>query len=156
MKHSVTPSSGGTRGTADGVRTALVVDDEAASRETIAAILESEGYRTRCASSGEEGISMLGAAPFDVICTDYKMGTKSGLDVLRFAESLPRPVCGVLITGFREFFGHGAKDEKESGAASVAMLIKPFDPDELIACVRRAAQFTELKRISGRQTENAT
>src|SRR5262245_58523719 len=119
MKSSVITSSGGTREAAEGIRMALVVDDEPASRETIAAILESEGYRTHCASSGEEGISMLGASAFDVVCTDYKMGAKSGLDVLRYAETLPRPVCGVLITGFREFFGHGAKDEKETGAASV-------------------------------------
>ena len=130
----------------------LVVDDEPSARSTIAAILESEGYVTRCAASGEEGMTLLAESSYDVVCTDYQMGTATGLDVLRFAESLPQPVCGVLVTGFREFFGNTASAQRETGAASVAMLVKPIDPEELLDCVRRAARFTELRRLSRRTT----
>src|SRR3990172_8416093 len=51
----------------------LIVDDETKMRTLLQTILEEEGHRCRNASGGEEAISLLEDAYFDVVVTDLKM-----------------------------------------------------------------------------------
>ncbi|HEY3444254.1 MAG TPA: response regulator [Paludibaculum sp.] len=61
----------------------LVVDDDAAVRELVAAMLESGGYPVSVASNGREALSMLASNGFEVIITDLVMPEQEGIETIK-------------------------------------------------------------------------
>ena len=61
----------------------LLIDDDAAVRESMSRTLKSAGYTVQTAASGEEGLTAAREGSFDVILSDMRMPGMSGLDVLR-------------------------------------------------------------------------
>ena len=66
----------------------LVIDDEPAIVETMEILLRKEGYAAHTATDGNEGISRMAALRPDIVISDVRMPTMSGLDVLAAARSL--------------------------------------------------------------------
>jgi CheY-like chemotaxis protein len=87
-------------------RTVLVVDDDAASRETLTAILEFHGAVVLQARDGDEALHRLGAVLPDLVVTDIKMPRTSGIDLLRTIRRHADPAVARLpiigITGVPE------------------------------------------------------
>lgn len=48
----------------------LIVDDEAAIRESLQGVLEDEGYKTAAVDSGEACLETLGRESYDVVLLD--------------------------------------------------------------------------------------
>ena len=48
----------------------LIIDDEAAIRESLETLLELEGYGVQSASTGEEGLARIGERSFDLVLLD--------------------------------------------------------------------------------------
>jgi two-component system NtrC family sensor kinase len=69
-----------------GQRSALVVDDEAEVRETLAEILTSAGHRVVTAASGREALERMGEEQFDVVLTDIRMPDLDGRALYREIE----------------------------------------------------------------------
>ena len=71
----------------------LVIDDEAAIRDSLRMILEYEGYEFVGASSGPEGIAQVEREAPDLVFLDIKMPGMDGLEVLNrlkaISETLP-------------------------------------------------------------------
>ncbi len=61
----------------------LVVDDDAAVRDLVAAILETGGYQVAVASNGREALSMLADEGFEVIVTDLVMPEQEGIETIK-------------------------------------------------------------------------
>ncbi|HEV8630974.1 MAG TPA: response regulator, partial [Thermoanaerobaculia bacterium] len=61
----------------------LVVDDEAAIRDSLRMILEYEGYRVEEASGGAEAVAKVASLAPQAIILDIKMPEIDGLEVLR-------------------------------------------------------------------------
>jgi two-component system response regulator HupR/HoxA len=118
----------------------LVVDDEPAVVETTAALL-SDDFIVATAQSGEAALRQLGAGSFDVICTDYNMPGMTGAEVLRRALVLAPWLGTVLVTGYREYSGKADK-----GPGGYLLLLKPYEPQQLIDLVRRAGASARLKQ----------
>lgn len=119
----------------------LVVDDESSIRVVIVQVLEAEGYRVAAAATGEEAYELFDENPFDLVVTDIKMPSMSGIDLLiKIKERNPDSEV-VIITSNASLetaisaIKHGAYD----------YLLKPFEDIELIAAVaKRAAQKIRL------------
>ena len=62
--------------------TVLVVDDEEIMREILEALLTREGYEVKLASSGEEGLELARALPFDAAVVDIMMPGINGIETL--------------------------------------------------------------------------
>src|SRR6266566_4033504 len=62
--------------------TVLIIDDEAAIRESLETLLELEGYAVESASSGEEGLARLGDGSFDLVLLDLALPDRNGIDLL--------------------------------------------------------------------------
>ncbi len=81
------PKGSGTKGGVENIVAEkpciLVVDDEAAMRESIKDWLMEEGHEVALASDGESAISMAGKRNFDVILLDLKMPGMEGLEALK-------------------------------------------------------------------------
>jgi DNA-binding NarL/FixJ family response regulator len=112
----------------------LVVDDDANLRELVISLLERAGYSTLGFESGEDVLTAAVERPALVIL-DVRLPGLSGYEVCRelkdtFGSSLPvLLVSAVRIEAFDRAAGLliGADD----------YMVKPLDPDELIARVRR-------------------
>lgn len=61
----------------------LVVDDDAAVRDLVAAMLETGGYPVAVASNGREALSMLASDGFEVIITDLVMPEQEGIETIK-------------------------------------------------------------------------
>ena len=124
--------------------TVLVVEDDDAMREVLAARLESWGYDVRTAADGAVARESLSGDGVDVVVSDVVLPDCSGLDILRLARAgeAPRPV--ILVTA------HGdvdlAVEAMKEGAAD--FLTKPIESRKLQALLEAAGEeIRERSRI---------
>jgi CheY-like chemotaxis protein len=68
----------------------LVVDDDAAIRDAVAGVLESEGFEVRSADNGEAALDAIRADGVpDLMILDLMMPVLSGWEVLEIVDTLP-------------------------------------------------------------------
>jgi len=120
----------------------LLIDDDAAVRESMSRTLKSAGYTVQSAASGEEGLSAARAGSFDVILSDMRMSGISGLDVLRKLRDARVDSVFIIMTGFGTV--DTAVEAMKLGA--VDFVQKPFFRDELLMRVHGAAERRQLAR----------
>jgi len=117
---------------------ALVVEDDPSVSQSIALILDSQGYSCVRADSGETALEIARKDRFDIILLDLSLPDMDGHKVLR-ALRASKVVTPVLILS-----GSDRKEDKIKGLGIGAddYVTKPFDKGELIArmqaIVRRA------------------
>ena len=98
----------------------LVVEDDAANRETLCALLVEMGHTPIAASNGEEAMHVLArGTPIDVIVTDVVMPGMGGLEFTRKAQTVRPGVPVVIVTGDTD----AMESVLESGAVA---LLKPY------------------------------
>ena len=65
------------------MKTVLVIDDDAALRDTIGLMLETEGFRPALAEDGRAGIKQAMASQPDLVRVDLRMPGLSGIEVYK-------------------------------------------------------------------------
>ncbi len=119
----------------------LVVDDEEAMRESLAAWLKKEGYQVALAGSGPEALKKLSKHFFSLILLDIKMPGMDGLELLsRIKEEGSRAMV-VMITAYGSI--ESAVEAMKKGASDY--LLKPFDPEELVLLIAKLCRQKELQ-----------
>ena len=108
----------------------LVVDDQPAVREILAAMLELEGYEVTSAASGIEGLALVRARRFDLVLLDVNMPGASGWSVLDRLEEIPGAPPVLIISDERY--------EDEAYRRGAGFLSKPY---------RRAAVHEAVARM---------
>lgn len=78
----------------------LVVDDEAAIRQVLAAQLVRAGHTVEHACSGEEALENLMSSDFDVCICDLRLPSIDGLEVIRRCRTKELDVAFLMITAF--------------------------------------------------------
>ncbi|OLE53219.1 MAG: hypothetical protein AUG51_14090 [Acidobacteria bacterium 13_1_20CM_3_53_8] len=123
----------------------LIVDDETNLRESLAELVESEGWRASQAANGEEAIRMLraGAMKPDVVFLDIRMPKLDGLGVLRLIQEEKLTNAPVVIISA---FGDSSKMIEAMRLGAYDYITKPLDLDETIATLHRAAEQRRLNR----------
>ena len=124
----------------------LVVEDEIRLAETLGELLRREGYTTDLCHDGEHGLDCALSGIYDMMILDVMLPKMNGFTVLKTlrAEGSPLPV--LLLTARSEL------QDKVTGLDCGAdyYLTKPFEPRELMACVRALT-----RRHSATRTEDA-
>ncbi|MEW6336531.1 MAG: response regulator transcription factor [Acidobacteriota bacterium] len=115
----------------------LVVDDEPNIRETIAFVLEMEGFRVATAEDGEVGLAEIARLRPTIVVLDAMMPRRDGFEVCRAVRSDPA-LAGVRIVMVTAL-GQQADRERAMAAGADHYLTKPFDEDELLALLRTLA-----------------
>lgn len=136
----------------------VIVDDDAAIRDSLSVYLAGDGRRVTCFDDGEAFLAAAQGDPPDCLFLDLKMPGLSGLDVLR---RLSRPSFPIIMIS-----AHGdvsvAVQAIKLGATD--FIEKPFAPegldetiDEAIAAARgeRAASGGRLDALTQREREIA-
>ena len=116
----------------------LVVDDDEIIRQLITLNLELEGYEVHSAADGAEALERARALRPDVMTLDVMMPHLDGLAAAAALRSDPATAqIKVCVVSAR---AQEADRQRAASAFGVdAYLAKPFDPDDLLAVVRRLA-----------------
>ena len=112
----------------------LIIDDEAAIRESLETLLELEGYQVVSAASAEDGLARLGDQSFDVLLLDLALPDRSGMDLLPELHAQAPQLSVIMITAYGTV--ENAVLAMQSGAAN--FIQKPWDNEKLLADVRAA------------------
>lgn len=113
----------------------LLVDDDAAVRDSIAMVLEGAGFEVDQADQGATGMRLLRAHEPDLVITDILMPQKEGIETIREIRALLPKTPIVAISGSAEPRADYLKMAQTFGASAV--LAKPFDPMVLLNLVNR-------------------
>jgi two-component system nitrogen regulation response regulator NtrX len=119
----------------------LVIDDEAAIRDSLKMILEYEGYEVLTAPTGEDGIAQAEREAPDLVFLDVKMPGMDGLEVLQRLRHFVEVTPLVVISG------HGtvstAVEATKLGAFD--FIEKPLERERVLVTVRNAIDSRRLR-----------
>ena len=122
----------------------LIVDDDKGITDTLAIILDSEGYETDIAADGETALKKAENEFFHLVLLDLKLPDMSGTQVLRKLHLIsPRTVI-IMVTGYPTI--DNAVESLNLGAS--AYIMKPVNPDELLKYVEEKIKEQEEKSIT--------
>lgn len=124
--------------------TILIVDDEKLLREKIRGVLESSRLsidKLYLAENAIEAIRIIDEKCPDIILSDIRMPLKSGLDLAAYVNEKRPHTPVILITGYSDFeYAQTAIKNRVFD-----YILKPVEPDKLIASVQRAQKNLELE-----------
>jgi DNA-binding NtrC family response regulator len=112
----------------------LIIDDEAAIRESLETLLELEGYGVESASTGEEGLARIGERSFDLVLLDLALPDRNGLDLLSEIHLQDPGLSIIMVTAYGTV--ENAVKAMQAGASNFVQ--KPWDNEKLLADVRAA------------------
>ena len=78
----------------------LIVDDDPSVGTVVTELLESLGYSSSCCFSPTEALIELKGGKFDVILTDFRMPTMTGVELAQEAKKCNAFVPVILMTGY--------------------------------------------------------
>src|SRR6476620_7670735 len=119
----------------------LVIDDEAAIRDSLRMTLEYEGYEFLGAATGQEGLALAEREAPDLVLLDVKMPGMDGIEVLERLRNMNDQLPIVVISG------HGtistAVDATKKGAFD--FIEKPFASEKVLVSLRNALDQRQLR-----------
>ncbi|MBU0968359.1 MAG: sigma-54 dependent transcriptional regulator [Proteobacteria bacterium] len=121
-------------------RRILVIDDEQAFCRMLDLVLTDNGYQVRIETNSARAVEQFQPDSADLVITDVKMPVLDGLGVLRAIKAKDAAVPVLMMTA------HATVDMSIRALRDGAfdMLIKPFEPDELLHRVANALKQSAL------------
>lgn len=116
-------------------RVILAVDDSASMRQMVRFTLESAGYRVVQAVDGIEALDYAKNSAVDLVLTDVNMPRMDGITLVRELRGLPNYRLVPLLVLTTESSPEKKIEGKQAGATG--WLVKPFNPEQLLATIAR-------------------
>ncbi|OGL29811.1 MAG: hypothetical protein A3G44_08500 [Candidatus Rokubacteria bacterium RIFCSPLOWO2_12_FULL_73_47] len=126
--------------------TVLIVDDEPRVLDALEAILAAE-LRVLRASHGDAALRVLETEEVAVILTDYRMPGMSGVELLRRSQEVAPDAIRIVLTAYTDV---DSLMEAINTGRIYHFIPKPWDPNELLVVVRRAAERYALAQENAR------
>jgi CheY-like chemotaxis protein len=130
----ISAAGGGER--LDGVRV-LVIEDDADTRDLIAAVLRQTGAAPFVAANAHDGVGMAAQVRPDVLVCDLAMPDKDGLVVVREIKSWAAEAGVILPALALSAYARPEDRDRALAAGFDFYLAKPVDPSELVRAVAR-------------------
>src|ERR671911_1686990 len=118
----------------------LVIDDEAAIRDSLRMILEYEGYEFLGAASGQDGLAMEERENPDLVFLDIKMPGMDGLEALERIKASNETLPVVMISGHATV--STAVEATKLGAFD--FIEKPLASERVLVTIRNALDRSRL------------
>ena len=122
--------------------TVFVVDDDAAARQSVVALVTLKGLKARGFASAEDFLAHYDTKLKGVIVTDMRMGGMSGLDLLQQLKIRGCALPVVMITGY----GDVPMAVRAMQAGAVTFLEKPCQEQELWRGLQQALEIEKTQR----------
>jgi len=115
----------------------LAVDDSKSMRQMVAMTLKSAGFDVVEAEDGVDALSKAKAQTFDIVLTDINMPNMNGLELTAALRALPqyagKPILCLTTESSDDMKGKG------KAAGATGWIVKPFDPQKLLATIARVS-----------------
>ena len=127
---------------ARGPLSVLVIENDGDTAETTALLLQMNGFAVAIAATGEAALLAADGRAFDVAILDVRLGDgMDGCEVARRLRDRPtakRPLLIAVTASGRD------EDRRRTAAAGIDLhLVKPADPEDLVAVLNRFARVLE-------------
>lgn len=109
----------------------LVVEDDLSLARLLEALLESAGYASRLVGDGHAALDAVRGEHPVLVLLDLSLPRMDGWEVLERLRALDNAPPVVLLTG------HVNVGRRATRAGAAAVVLKPFDVDDLLATVER-------------------
>ena len=122
--------------------TILIIDDEAAIRETLSGILGDEGFAPLAAGSAEEGLQLLDEKNVDLVLLDIWLPGMDGMEGLRMIRQRLPHLPVIMISG------HGTVETAVQATRMGAFdfIEKPLSYDKTVLAIRKGLEVSRLER----------
>ncbi len=128
------------------LQTVLVVDDEAANRSVMAAILRPH-YQVLEAADGLAAFELIqrldGSVPLACIVSDQRMPNLTGVELFQRVQPLLPMTVRIIVTGYVDV---DSIVDSINKAEIYKFIVKPFDAHDFLITVRRGVESYELQR----------
>jgi two-component system response regulator AtoC len=128
------------------LRSVLVVDDEASMRHLLTVILADQGREVRAVASAEAALEELKARAFDLVLTDVRMPRMDGIALTRAIQERQPGATVIVMSAYGSH--EAALEAMKAGAYD--FLPKPFKPDDVLLCLRKAEERERLAQENRR------
>jgi two-component system, chemotaxis family, chemotaxis protein CheY len=115
----------------------LTIDDSKTMRNMLLLTLSEAGFEVLQAVDGQDGLNVLGKERVDVVITDINMPVMDGFEVIRRMRSDPAHKSTPILVLSTE--SEAEKRNIARGDGATGWMVKPFDPERLVATVRKVA-----------------
>jgi DNA-binding NtrC family response regulator len=112
----------------------LIIDDESAIRESLELLLEMEGFSVTTAPDGEQGLTTLESATFDLVLLDLALPGQGGFEILQTIRARHASLPVVMITAYGTV--QNVVEAMRLGASNFVQ--KPWENEKLLADLRSA------------------
>ena len=120
------------------VKTALIVDDSTSMRQMVAFTMKEAGFNVLEGANGQEALHKVEGNRVELVITDLNMPVMDGITLIRQLRSNPvykfTPIL-MLTTESQE-----SKKQEGKAAGATGWVIKPFDPQKLLAVVTKVVR----------------
>ncbi|HYA78367.1 MAG TPA: response regulator [Verrucomicrobiae bacterium] len=120
----------------------LVVDDDENIRNTMKAILESEGYTVDIAANGMEAIKRSEKTAYNVALLDIRLPDMEGVELLKLIKDAVPRTRKIMVTGYPSMQNAVAALNKNADA----YMVKPVDIEKLLNMVKEQLELQENER----------
>ena len=120
----------------------LIVDDEAAIRESLQGVLEDEGYKAASVETGEAALEALRKKSFDVVLLDIWLPGMDGLETLERIRAMESAPEVVIISG------HGTIETavRATKLGAFDFLEKPLSAEKTLILIKNALEARKLRQ----------
>lgn len=113
----------------------LAVDDSALMRQMVSFTLKTAGFDVTEAKDGSEALAIAKQQDFDAVISDVNMPIMDGITLIRELRTLPSYKFTPLLMLTTE---SGLEKKVEGKAAgATGWIVKPFNPDQLLAVIKK-------------------
>ncbi len=113
----------------------LAVDDSASMRGMVAFTLRGAGHEVTEAENGQLALSVARDGTFDLVLADVNMPVMDGIAMVRELRTMDAYKGVPILMLTTE--SHTEKKMEGKAAGATGWRVKPFDPEELLATVKR-------------------
>ena len=116
-------------------KTVLIVDDSATIRQVVGMTLKGAGYEVMEASDGKDALKKLDGKKINLIISDVNMPNMDGISFVQEAKKLASYKFTPVIMLTTE--SQDSKKQEGQAAGAKAWVVKPFQPDQMLAAVAK-------------------
>lgn len=124
----------------------LVADDDPDFASSIVPFLRQNGYSIEIARHGREALEMASAPGINCLILDLRMPVLSGLEVYLKLRNKAKAIPTIFVTGFADDEHATLQHLKQF---TEGLLIKPFDPADLLKAVEAAMSRRQAALVHG-------
>lgn len=117
------------------MKTVMTVDDSATLRQMVSFVLRGAGYEVVEAVDGLDALSKLTGQEVHLFLSDINMPKMDGLEFTRQLRAMPQYKFVPIVLLTTE--SHPEKRQEGKAAGATAWIVKPFQPDQLLAVMKK-------------------